>query len=317
MKFSVLDSAPVRVDGTGADALTESLVRAQHLDQIGCHRLWFTEHHLAPDVASSSPLTMVGQAASRTTRLRLGAGGVMIRNHPPLVVAEQVVTLSLLYPDRIDLGIGRSGGSDPTTDTRIRRTILDYNSFDEDVTETAHHLAQLGAAGVQMFVLASSSEIARFAGRWGFGLAVAGHVAPTGIEGAITAYRESYRARQEPGHPWIVLCLPILVADSDDNARRWFRSVQRRYLDRLRTGGAPMVPPDAADLDWSASERYRVDGMLEAAIVGSSRTVKRLLDEVQLRWAPDELMAMTDLPNTEITASSHTLLAELISALSS
>ena len=312
MKFSVLDSAPVRVDGTNADALVESLARAQQLDEIGCHRLWFTEHHLARDVASSSPLTLVGQAATRTRRLRLGAGGVMIRNHPPLVVAEQAATLSLLYPDRIDLGLGRSGGSDHTTDTRIRRTVLDYVSFDEDVTETVYHLEQLGADGVQVFVLAGSPETARFAGRHGLGLAVAGHVAPTGIDGAITAYRESFRNRQGPARPWIVLCLPILVADSDDDARWWFRSVQRRYLDRLRTGGAPMVPPDAADLDWSASERYRVHSMLDAAMVGSPRTVEGLLDGAQSRWAPDELMAMTDLPSPEATVDSHTRLAGLL-----
>lgn len=313
MKFSVLDSAPVRVDGTGADALVESLGRAQQLDEIGCHRLWFTEHHLAPDVASSSPLTLVGQAASRTRHLRLGAGGVMIRNHPPLVVAEQATTLSLLYPGRIDLGLGRSGGSDHTTDTRIRRTVLDYDSFAEDVAETVYHLGQLGADGVQLFVLAGSPETARFAGRHGLSLAVAGHVAPAGIAGAITAYQKSYRNRQGPARPWIVLCLPIVIARSDDEAALWFRSVQRRYLDRLRTGGAPMLPPADADLNWSSSERYRVQGMLDAAIVGSPRTVERQLREAQERWAPDELMAMTDLPSPETTMKSHTLLAELTS----
>lgn len=316
MKFSVLDSAPVRVDGTGAEALTESLERAQQLDQIGCHRLWFTEHHLAPDVASTSPLTMVGQVAARTTNLRLGAGGVMIRNHPPLVVAEQAATLSLLYPDRIDLGIGRSGGSDHSTDTRIRRTIMDYNTFDEDVDETIYLLGQLGATEVRVFILASSPETALFAGRRGLGLAVAGHVAPAGIESAITAYRGSYRARQQAeDRPWVVLCLPVLIAQSDADARWWFRSVQRRYLDRLRTGGAPMVLPAEADLDWSASESYRVDRMLEAAIVGSPGTVATKLREMNRRWAPDELMAMTDLPCPKMTMNSHIQLAKLAAAL--
>jgi luciferase family oxidoreductase group 1 len=315
LKFSALDSAPVRLGGTGADALAECLKRARHLDEIGCHRLWFTEHHLAPDVASSSPLTLVGQAATQTRHLRLGAGGVMIRNHAPLVAAEQVVMLSLLHPGRVDVGLGSAGGSDLTTDKLIRRTVLEYVSFTEDVAETVHYLDELGADGVQVFVLASSRETASFAARQGLGLAVAGHIAPGGLDGAVTAYRDSFRPRPGRMSPWIVLCLPVLIADSDDEAWWWFRSVQRRYLDRLRNGGAPMRPPESAELDWSASERYRVDAMLEAALVGSDSTVRACLLDVERRWAPDEIMAMTDLPESDMTMNSYVRLANLIAPI--
>jgi alkanesulfonate monooxygenase SsuD/methylene tetrahydromethanopterin reductase-like flavin-dependent oxidoreductase (luciferase family) len=119
---------------------------------------------------------------TRTSRLRLGAGGVMIRNHAPLIAAEQAVTLSLLYPGRVDLGLGRAGGTDTATDAGIRRTIVAYDSFEEDVTETVHHLDQLGAEGVQVFVLAASRETASFAGSNGLSLAVAGHVSPAGMD---------------------------------------------------------------------------------------------------------------------------------------
>ena len=311
MRFSALDSAPVRLGGTGAEALTEALARAGHLDELGCHRLWFTEHHLAPDVASSSPLTLVGQSATRTARVRLGAGGVMIRNHAPLVAAEQAAMLSALYPGRIDLGLGRSGGSEPTTDLRIRRTVLDYDSFDDDVRETVHHLDVLGADGVEVFVLGASPATAVLAAREGLGLAVAGHVAPTDMDRTVAAYREHFRPGLGRGRPHVVLCLPIVVADSDDEARRWHRCVQQRYLDRLRTGGAPMRRPDEVDLDWSAGERYRVDGMLEAALVGSADTVRGQLLDVVRRLAPDEVMAMTDLPDPEVTMSSYGRLAEI------
>ncbi len=326
MRFSALDSAPVRLGGTGAEALTEALARAGHLDELGCHRLWFTEHHLAPDVASSSPLTLAGQAATRTRRLRLGAGGVMIRNHAPLVAAEQATMLSALYPGRIDVGLGRSGGSEPTTDLRIRRTVLDYDSFDDDVRETVHHLDVLGADGVEVFVLGASPATAVLAAREGLGLAVAGHVAPADMDRTVTAYRERFRplpGRDRPGcgvpggdrpgrdRPYVVLCLPIVVADSDDEARRWHRCVEQRYLDRLRSGGAPMRRPDEVDLDWSASERYRVDGMLKAAVVGSADTVRGQLFDVVRRLAPDEVMAMTDLPEPEVTMSSYGRLAEI------
>jgi luciferase family oxidoreductase group 1 len=315
VRFSALDSAPVRLGGTTTEALAESLARAERLDELGCHRLWFTEHHLAPDVASSSPLTLVGQAATRTRRMRLGAGGVMIRNHAPLVAAEQAVTLSLLHPGRIDVGLGRSGGSEPATDVRIRRTVVDYDSFDDDVRETVHHLDRLGAAGVEVFVLAASPATATLAAREGLGLAVAAHVAPTEAARTLAAYRKQFRPRADRGGPSVVACLPVVVAGSDDEARWWFRSVQQRYLDRLRTGGAPMRPPGDVDLDWSASERYRVDAMLDAAVVGSERTVEAGLQEVARRWAPDEVMVMTDLPDPEATLASHTRLADVVVAV--
>ncbi len=257
MRFSALDSAPVRLGGTSADALAESLTRARRLDELGCHRLWFTEHHLAPDVASSSPLTLAGQVATQTGRLRVGAGGVMIRNHAPLIAAEQAVTLSLIHPGRVDLGLGRSGGLQPATEARIRGTVVGYDSFADDVAETVHHLDQLGADGVQVFVLAGSPETASFAARQGLGLAVAGHVAPAGMEGAVATYRNRFRPLAGCERPWMLLCLPVLVADSDGQASWWFRSVQRRYLDRLRSGGEPMRPPEKAELDWSASGRVR------------------------------------------------------------
>jgi luciferase family oxidoreductase group 1 len=313
MQFSALDSAPVRAGGTAADALAASLARAEHLDALGCHRLWFTEHHLAPDVASSTPLLLAGQAATRTRRLRLGAGGVMIRNHAPLVAAEQAATLSLLHPGRVDVGLGRSGGSEPATDVRIRRTVQDYDTFDDDVRETVHLLDRLGADGVEVFVLAASPGTATFAAREGLGLAVAGHVAPADLDRTVAAYREQFRPRARG--PYVLVCLPVLVAESDDAARWWHRSVEQRYLDRLRTGGAPMRRPEDAALDWSASERYRVGAMLEAALVGSAETVRRRLRDVDRRLAPDEVMAMTDLPDPAVTIDSYTRLAEVVAAV--
>ena len=269
----MLDSAPVRVDGTGAEALTESLERAQQLDQIGCHRLWFTEHHLAPDVASTSPLTMVGQVAARTTNLRLGAGGVMIRNHPPLVIAEQAATLSLLYPDRIDLeSVGPAVRTTRPTRGSVERSWTTTAST-RTSSETIHLLGatrcQRGG-GVRPGELTGDREVRRPPG---LGPGRGRPRRPGGHR-----ERDHRLSRVVPcpaaAQPWVVLCLPVVIAQSDADARWWFRSVQRRYLDRLRTGGAPMVLPADADLDWSASESYRVDGMLEAAIVGSPGTVK-------------------------------------------
>ena len=193
--------------------------------------------------------------------------------------------------------------------------MLDYDSFDDDVRETVHHLDQLGADGVEVFVLAASPGTATFAAREGLGLAVAGHVAPDGMDRAVTAYREHFRPRSGRSSPYVVLCLPVVVGESDDEARWWHRCVQQRYLDRLRTGGAPMRRPDDVELDWSAGERYRVDGMLEAALVGSEGTVRTQLLDIDRRLAPDEVMAMTDLPDAGVTLGSHTRLAGIVATV--
>ena len=238
----------------------------------------------------------------------------MIRNHAPLVIAEQVVNLSLLHPGRIDLGLGRSGGSEPATDAKLRRTIVEYGSFEDDVAETLYYLDQLRAADVETIILAGSGDTARFAGRHGLGLAVAGHIAPAGMDEAIASYRAAFRPGPARARPRVVLCLPILIADSEEEAVWWFRSVQQRYLDRLRTGGAPMRSPHDADLDWSASERYRVDAMLDAALVGSTASVFAQLRNISSRWSPDEVMAMSDLPDAAMTMNSHVRLADVTSA---
>jgi alkanesulfonate monooxygenase SsuD/methylene tetrahydromethanopterin reductase-like flavin-dependent oxidoreductase (luciferase family) len=224
VRFGALDSAPVRLGGTVAEALAAALTRARDLDALGCHRLWFTEHHLAPDVASSAPLTLAGQAASRSARMRVGAGG----------------------------------GDDPQP---------------------------------------------RAAGRGRAGRHAVAALPRPGRPGPARCRRRD--------RPHVVVCLPVVVAGSDDEARWWFRSVQQRYLDRLRTGGAPLRPPEQADLDWSTSERYRVDAMLEAAVVGSAGTAAARLRDVARRWAPDEVMAMTDLPDPAATMRSFAHLAEL------
>jgi luciferase family oxidoreductase group 1 len=239
----------------------------------------------------------------------------MIRNHAPLVAAEHAVLLSQLHPGRIDVGLGRSGGSQPATDARIRRTVVDYDSFEDDVRETVHHLDRLGSDGVQVFVLAASPRTAAFAGCRGLGLAVAGHIAPTEVDAAVAAYRDRFRPARPGAPPHVVICLPVLVAGCDDEARWWFRTVQRRYLDRLRTGGAPIRPPELAEPDWSPSERYRVDAMLAGALVGSAATVHDALAELSRRLSPDEVMAVTDLTDPAVTLASHTELARIVAAL--
>ena len=258
MRFGVLDSAPVCAGGSVADALAGSLARAGRLEELGCHRLWFTEHHLAPDVASSSPLTLVAEAATRTRRMRLGAGGVMIRNHAPLVAAEQAATLSLLHPGRVDVGLGRSGGSEPTTDLRIRRTVLHVRQLrrrrpgDRPPPRRARCRR---CGGLRPGRLARHRDLRGAGGsRSGGGRArrARGHGPDRrGLPGALPA------SPDHPGAPGrdrpYVVALPARSssASSDDEARWWHRCVQQRYLDRLRTGGAPLRGPDDVELDWS------------------------------------------------------------------
>jgi alkanesulfonate monooxygenase SsuD/methylene tetrahydromethanopterin reductase-like flavin-dependent oxidoreductase (luciferase family) len=144
---------------------------------------------------------------------------------------------------------------------------------------------------------------------------MAGHIEPSALDGAVAAYRDSFRPQREHDRPRVVLCLPVVIAETDDEARWWFRSVQQRYLDRLRTGGAPMRPPEDAVLDWSASERYRVEAMLDAAVTGSPATAAAGLLGVARRWAPDEVVAVTDLTDPGVTLYSHVRLADLVATL--
>ena len=194
----MLDSAPVRAGGTVADALAESLARAGHLDELGCHRLWFTEHHLAP---TSRRARRSRWSARRRPDAPDAAGGRRGDDPQPRAAGRRRAGRHAVaaVPGRVDVGLGRSGGSEPTTDLRIRRTVSHYDSFEDDVRETVHHLDRLGADGVEVFVLAASPGTAVFAAREGLGLAVAGHVAPADMDRTVAAYRERFRPRPATG----------------------------------------------------------------------------------------------------------------------
>ncbi|TIC81767.1 MsnO8 family LLM class oxidoreductase [Nocardioides sp. GY 10127] len=335
MLTGFLDSAPL-VQGTdGGDeartgpaaagdavgtALARALVRAERLDALGAHRVWFTELHAGRpgdgDAASSDPLLLAALAAQRTTRVRLGAGGVMSRNHSPFLVAERARLVAALAPGRVDLGLGSASGGDDRTDAWIRRTPVPYESFADDVRETLGFLdassAGVAGSGVEPVLLVGSRAGGELAGRLGLPVALAGHVAPDGVPAAVRAYRESFRPRPGgPAAPHVVACLPVLVAECDEAARHRFRSVQRRALDRVRHGGRPLVACEDAVLDWSAAERYRAEGQLAAAVTGSPATVAAALREVLAAWGADELLAVTDLPCAEHVDESDRLLLEL------
>ena len=227
----------------------------------------------------------------------------MIRNHAPLVAAEQAAMLSALYRG------STSGWAGPVARSRgrmrIRRTVVDYDGFEDDVQETVHHLDGLGRrrAGLRPGVLPRHGGLRR-ARR--LGLAVAGHIA-RGLDGAVAAYQDAsvpFRSCDRPSdHPYVMLCLPVLVADSDDEAAV-VASSPAALPGPVAHRGSRCA--DEVDLDWSTGERYRVDGMLEAALVGSADTVRGQLLDVVRRLAPDEVMAMTDLPDPEVTMSSRT-----------
>ena len=241
-RFSILDLAPIRDNGTPADALHDALELARHAESLGFERFWVAEHHNMDGIASSATAVLIGYLAGGTSRIRIGAGGVMLPNHSPLVVAEQFGTLEALYPGRIDLGLGRAPGADPFTARALRRDRLGGpDDFPQDVEELQALLAphQPGQAVIAMpglnsrvpiWLLGSSLFSARLAAAKGLPYAFASHFAPQYMHQAIALYREEFQPSDELDRPQVMLGVPLVAADSDDEAEFLATSLYQRVL---------------------------------------------------------------------------------------
>jgi luciferase family oxidoreductase group 1 len=301
--FSVLDLAPVAQGSTPADALRNSLSLAQKAEALGFTRFWLAEHHGMKGIASAATSVVIGFVAGGTRTIRVGSGGVMLPNHAPLIIAEQFGTLASLYPDRIDLGLGRAPGTDQLTARALRR---DLNSraeqFPHDVQELQAYFApptegqQLHAIPgeglkVPLWILGSSLYGAQVAAVLGLPYAFASHFAPDEMMRALEVYRATFEPSEQLSKPHAMLTVNVFAADTDAEARRHFTSLQLAFLN-LRRGRPGQVPPPVDDIDsvWSAGERAGVEHSLSCSFVGAADTVERGLREFLARTKPDELM---------------------------
>ena len=322
--LSVLDLATVAKGSTPAAALADTTRLAGVVEALGYHRMWVAEHHGMPAVASSAPAVLIGHLADATTTLRVGAGGVMLPTHAPMVVAEQFATLEALHPGRIDLGLGRAPGTDPATARALRRNIdAGAERFPEDVVELINYLVDrdgptTGPSPVpgrgylpQVWLLGSSTFSAQLAGMLGLPFSFAFHFAPALVDQAVDLYRSNFRRTGLLDEPHVMVAASVLCADTDEEAR-WLAGPSALTVLQLRTGRlGPVVSPDeAAAYPYTDQERAIVEAATRDHAVGDPDTVHRRLTALVDRTGADELMVSTRAHSFESRARSLTLVAE-------
>jgi luciferase family oxidoreductase group 1 len=321
--YSILDLAPIVEGGDAAQALRCSLDLARHAERWGYHRYWVAEHHGMAGIASAATAVVISHIAAGTSRIRVGAGGIMLPNHAPLVIAEQFGTLASLFPGRIDLGLGRAPGTDAITSRALRRNLDgDVDAFPQDVLELQSYfqphqagrvLAVPGAGlNVPIWILGSSLYGAELAAALGLPYAFASHFAPVQLMQAIELYRAEFRPSTQLARPYVMAGVNVLAADTDAEARFLATSVEQAIVN-LRTGRPGRLPPPSRNLSWGFRERAVLDQVLSCSAIGSPATVARWLEEFTKRTGVDELIIAAQifdhparLRSYELTASSRT-----------
>jgi luciferase family oxidoreductase group 1 len=327
--FSVLDLAPVVAGGSAAQSFRNTLDLARHAERWGFHRYWLAEHHNMPGVASAATAVVIGHVAGGTSRIRVGAGGVMLPNHSPLVIAEQFGTLESLHPGRIDLGLGRAPGSDRQAMLALRRDPMSADRFPQDVMELQSYFrpAAPGQAvravpgeglTVPIWLLGSSLFSARLAAMLGLPFAFASHFAPALTMQALDVYRDNFTPSADLAAPYAMLGVSVVAADGDAEARRLSTSLQQQFLALQRGRPVQLQPPvDNMDALWSPDERALVERTLAHAIVGGPDTVRQGLEAFIGSTGADELMVTAHIYDHAARLRSYELVALAAEALRS
>ncbi|AOX21047.1 LLM class flavin-dependent oxidoreductase [Kozakia baliensis] len=300
--FSVLDLSLITEGGSPATAFANSRDLIQHAEKLGFNRYWVAEHHAMPGIASAATSVLIGHLAGVTHTIRVGAGGIMLPNHAPLVIAEQFGTLEALYPGRIDLGLGRAPGSDPITARALRRRAESADQFPQDVLELMHYfeppvpgqavVATPGAgAEVPIWLLGSSLYSAHLAAQLGLPFAFASHFAPHQMEEAIALYRSQFRPSEHLAQPYVMLAANIIAADTPAQAQRLLTSLQM-YFVALRRGRPRAFPAPVApeSLEWSPAESGILQSTLSCTFAGDVSAVGADIRSFLNRHQPDELL---------------------------
>jgi luciferase family oxidoreductase group 1 len=317
----VLDLAPIVEGSTPSDALRNSLDLARHVERLGYRRFWLAEHHNAVGIASAATAVVIAHVAAGTSTIRVGAGGIMLPNHAPIVIAEQFGTLESLHPGRIDLGLGRAPGTDRLTILALRRDLSAADTFPQDVVELQRYLADPApgqavratpGAGtkVPLWILGSSLYGAQLAAMLGLPYAFASHFAPDALLPALALYRESFEPSEQLREPYAMVGANAVVADTDEEARRLFTSAQQSFTNILR-GRRGQLPPPVGDIEdyWTPLEKERVSGMLARSFVGAPGTVRAGLEAFVAETGADEIIVASAIHDHAQRLRSYELLA--------
>jgi luciferase family oxidoreductase group 1 len=321
--LSVLDLAAVREDGTVAESFRNTLTLAQHVERLGYRRFWLAEHHNMAGIASAATSVLIGYVAGGTKTIRVGSGGIMLPNHAPLVIAEQFGTLETLYPGRIDLGLGRAVGGDSFTAQALRRDPGAGDKFPELLQELMRYLGPVSpqqrvqavpgsGTNVPIWLLGSSTFSAQLAAVLGLPFAFAGQFAPQMMLEAIGLYRDYFKPSATLAQPHVMIGLPVLAANTDEQAKFLATSAQQRVL-RLIRGQQIHTPPPLASLAglWNLNEQRTVEAHLGAAVIGGPATVERKLQEFLELTQANELILHSDFYRLEDRLRSYEIVADL------
>lgn len=321
--LSVLDLAFVPEGAGPADALRHSLELARHVERLGYRRFWLAEHHNMVGIASAATAVAIGFVAGGTTTIRVGAGGIMLPNHSPLVVAEQFGTLATLYPGRIDLGLGRAPGTDQQTLRALRRNPMSADTFPQDVLELQALLGPLQPGqsvqavpgtdtNVPLWILGSSLFGAQLAAMLGLPYAFASHFAPEALLPALAVYREKFQPSAQLERPYAMVGVNVVAAETDAQARRLFTSAQQGFANLVR-GARGKLPPPIDDIEayWSPMEKAQATRMLSCSVVGSPQTVRLGIEQFVHRTGADELIVAAAIHDHEARLRSYEILAQV------
>jgi luciferase family oxidoreductase group 1 len=322
--FSMLDLSPIPEGGTARDALRNTLDLAAQAERQGYHRFWLAEHHNMPGIASSATAVMIGQVAAATADIRVGSGGVMLPNHAPLMVAEQFGTLATLFPDRIDLGLGRAPGTDMNTAKALRKNLQGSDQFPQEVVELLGYLAPATlrspvkaipgqGTNVPVWILGSSLGGAQVAAYLGLPYAFASHFAPQMIVEALHVYRTNFQPSDYLQKPYAMIAAGVCAADSDADAA-FLRSSQMLAFANLRTGRPGKLPRPVEDIDAHMSPQVRqvVEEAFAVSAVGSPDSVRRQLAGIIADYEPDEIMLTGMIHDHDARVNSFAIAAEAI-----
>jgi len=321
--FSILDLSPIAEGSKASASFRNTLDLAQHGERWGFQRYWLAEHHGMPGIASAATAVLLGHVAGGTSTIRVGAGGIMLPNHSPLVIAEQFGTLEALYPGRIDLGLGRAPGSDQVTARALRRNLeSDSDAFPQDVLELQDYMSDTPrqrvlavpgkGAKVPMWILGSSTFGAQLAAHLGLPFAFASHFAPSMMQQAIALYRSNFQPSAQLDKPYVMLGFNVFAADTDEEAHFRATSMQQAFVN-LRSGRpSRLQPPVPGYLEsLGVSERTMLDSVLSCTAIGAPDTVRQRLQEFIARTGADELMITSQIFDHQHRLRSYEITAEV------
>lgn len=320
--LSVLDLSPITQGSDAAAALKNSRDLAQHAERLGYRRFWVAEHHNMPGIASAATVIVIAHVAAGTQTIRVGAGGIMLPNHAPLIVAEQFGTLESLFPGRIDLGLGRAPGTDPTTARALRRTLVsDPDAFPQDVLELMSYFHPKDTQPVKavpgtglsipIFILGSSLFGAQVAAAFGLPFAFASHFAAMEMTRAAELYRTRFQPSVETGAPYVILGVNVVAADTDDEAR-FIATSGRQAFASLRAGMPIALPPPSREWEKEVVpfDARMLEGIQSVSFVGSLDTIRRDMRAFVDRMQPDELIVVSHIYDHAARVRSYEIVAD-------